>query len=76
MTERQSDENTAKIITGTFKDEDEEDSFDSSSDSSHTALGPKEIYMRVAQNIELIQLYITVNNTILANNPRQSNLFR
>jgi len=76
MTEHQSDENTSKIFTGTFKDENDEDAFDSSSDSSHTLLGPKDIYMRVAQNIELIQLYITVNNTILTNKPRQSNLFR
>jgi len=74
MTESQSDENTSKIITGTFKDENDEDNL--SSDSSHTVLGSKDVYMRVAQNIELIQLYITVNITIMTNNPRQSKLFR
>ncbi len=73
MTERQSDEFTSNIITGNFKDEVDEDDT-SSNNSSH--LGPKDIYLRVAQNIELIQLYINVNEKILNNNPRQSTLFQ
>jgi len=32
-----------------------------SEDSESSTLGPKDIYMRVASNLELIQLYSSVN---------------
>jgi len=40
-------------------------------------LDPKDIYMRVASNLELIQLYTTVNQQLVETNPRHcSALFR
>lgn len=46
-------------------------------DSENSALGPKDIYMRVASNLELIQLYSSVNEQLINENPRdQSALFR
>jgi hypothetical protein len=35
-----------------------------------SALGPKDIYMRVASNLELIELYTFVNEQLIQDNPR------
>lgn len=38
-------------------------------------LNDKDVYMRVAQNIELIELYLGVNNKIIEETPGQNELF-
>lgn len=51
------------------------DELDSTQDSG--PLNPKDIYMRVASNLELIQLYTSVNEQLIREDPRrQSALFR
>ena len=36
-----------------------------------TLLNPRDIYLRVAQNLELIELYIVVNNKIIEEQPKR-----
>ena len=38
--------------------------------SSYTFLSERDIYMRVAQNLELIDLYLKVNRKIIDENPQ------
>ncbi len=70
-TERQSFERASQILSG----KDDTEFLDS--ENSALTLDPKDIYMRVASNLELIQLYTTVNQQLVDTNPRQySALFR
>jgi flagellin-specific chaperone FliS len=70
-TERQSFERASQILSG----KDDTEFLDS--ENSAMTLDPKDIYMRVASNLELIQLYTTVNQQLVETNPRNcSALFR
>ena len=46
-----------------------DDEFDD--ENSLKLLSPKDIYMRVASNIELIDLYVGVNQQLIRDNPRE-----
>jgi hypothetical protein len=43
--------------------------------TSRQFLSSRDIYMRVAQNLELIDLYYKVNRKVLDQNPNQNELF-
>ena len=58
-TERQNDDRSSQIMLGKGKDQDSDDDF--GDEDSLKNLSPKDIYMRVASNIELIELYASVN---------------
>ncbi len=59
------------------QDEDDFDDEINEDENSLKNLSPKDIYMRVASNIELIELYASVNEQLIIENPRQqSALFR
>lgn len=74
-TERQTSQNQSNIMLGKDKDDSEDDLNDD--ENSLKNLSPKDIYMRVASNIELIELYASVNEQLIRDNPRQlSALFR
>jgi len=70
-TEQQSFERASQILSG------KENTEFMDSENSSVTLDPKDIYMRVASNLELIQLYTTVNQQLVESYPRQcSALFR
>ena len=74
-TERQNSQNQSNIMLG--KDEDDSDEDMNEDENSLKNLSPKDIYMRVASNIELIELYASINEQLIRDNPRrQSALFR
>lgn len=58
-------ENVSAIIEG--RDDDNK--------SSSYYLSEKDVYMRIAQNLELIELYLSVNRLIINQNPNQNALF-
>ena len=59
------------------KDEDDTDGEIFDEESSMASLAPKDIYMRIASNLELIELYTSVNEQLILDNPRgHSALFR
>jgi len=75
-TERQTHELTAFILDGEGEDHQEvyRTSFDS---EASTILNPKDIYLRLASNVELMDLYANVNQALIEENPRRlSTLFR
>lgn len=62
-------------MLGKEKDDSDEDL--NEDENSLKNLSPKDIYMRVASNIELIELYASINEQLIRDNPRQqSALFR
>jgi hypothetical protein len=67
-TERQTSQNQSNIMLGKDKDDSDEDLNDD--ENSLKNLSPKDIYMRVASNIELIELYASVNEQLIRDNPR------
>lgn len=50
--------------------QDEEETEEDLNEDSLKNLSPKDIYMRVASNIELIELYAAVNEQLIEENPR------
>lgn len=73
-TERQNYDRASEIMAGKDDEDTETEIFD---EENMSALGPKDIYMRVASNLELIELYTFVNEQLIQDNPRgQSALFR
>ena len=58
-TERQSDDRASEILSG--KDELNSNAEFLDSENSINTLNPRDIYMRVASNLELIELYTAVN---------------
>lgn len=72
-TECQNNDLSSNIIQGKVNRE----SASETQDSETGTLNPKDIYMRVASNLELIQLYASVNEQLIKENPRDhSALFR
>ena len=67
-TERQNHEMTAMILDDGLDEETYRTSFDS---EASTVLNPKDIYMRLASNVELIDIYCNVNSTLVQENPRR-----
>lgn len=72
MTESQNSEHASTIMEGT-EDLRQIDMTDKKTTS--TFLNARDIYMRVAQNLELIDLYYTVNTKIIEKDPNQGELF-
>lgn len=65
-TEKQNTDKSSSIMLGQDEEETEEDL----NEDSLKNLSPKDIYMRVASNIELIELYAAVNEQLIEENPR------
>ena len=78
MTETQSSSNASAILLFQSKDgSDKQDLEASSKENSPIQLTVKEIYNRVAANIELINLYSGINEKVILENPNNtSRLFR
>lgn len=64
--ERQNHDFSSSIITGKMMGEETTEQ-----DSEGGNLNPKDIYMRVASNLELIQLYTSVNEKLIQEDPRR-----
>lgn len=76
MVERQNSDRASSIMNDRMNDDGDNDYIDrDSSSSSYQFLSARDIYMRVAQNLEFIQLYKRVNQEILNSNQNQSELF-
>lgn len=52
------------------KRDDDSDSDQDVDENSLKNLNPKDIYMRVASNLELIELYASVNERLIRDDPR------
>ena len=55
-------------MAGKDDDDTEGEIFDD--ENGMNVLGPKDIYMRIASNLELIELYTFVNQQLINENPR------
>jgi len=76
MVERQNSDRASSIMNDRMNDDGDDDYIDrDSASSSYQFLSARDIYMRVAQNLEFIQLYSRVNQEILNSNQNQSELF-
>ncbi len=53
------------------KGEEDSDEEMNEDENSLKNLSPKDIYMRVASNIELIELYASINEQLIRENPRR-----